>query len=83
MAHIFYFSWVREKIGTPDERLTLPSEVNTVANFIAFLQSKGEPYASVLSNPHLRVAVNQTYARPQDSLSDGDEIALFPPVSGG
>ncbi len=83
MAHIFYFSWVREKIGVPDERLTLPPEVNTVAGFIAFLQSKGEPYASVVSHPHLRVAVNQTYARQQDTLSDGDEIALFPPVSGG
>ena len=83
MARIFYFSWVREKIGTPEETLTLPIEVNDVATFITFLRSKGEPYASVLNDPQLRVAVNQTYARPQDPLSNGDEVAIFPPVSGG
>ena len=83
MAHIFYFSWVREKIGTPEERLSLPATVQTVAGFLDFLRSKGEPYSSVLADPHLRVAVNQTYAQPQDSLTDADEIALFPPVSGG
>lgn len=83
MAHIFYFAWVREKIGTPEETLTLPTTVHNVASFIAFLRDKGEPYASVLADPQLRVAVNQTYARHQDPLTDRDEIAIFPPVSGG
>lgn len=83
MARILYFSWVREKIGTPEETLTLPTEVNSVAQLVSFLRSKGEPYASVLANPQLRVAVNQTYARLQDPLTDKDEIAIFPPVSGG
>lgn len=83
MARIFYFSWVREKVGTPEETVTLPADVNNVAGFMDFLRGKGEPYASVLSHAQLRVAVNQTYARPQDPLTDGDEIAIFPPVSGG
>ncbi len=83
MAHIFYFAWVREKIGTPEERLPVPETVQTVEQFLAFLRDKGEPYASVLADPQLRVAVNQQYAHPQDPVTDGDEIALFPPVSGG
>ena len=83
MARIFYFAWVREKIGTPEEKLTLPAQVNTVADFITFLRDKGEPYVSVLADSQLRIAVNQTYARNQDPVTDGDEIAIFPPVSGG
>lgn len=83
MVHIFYFAWVREKIGTPEERLALPDNVDTVERFLDFMRGKGEPYATVLADPHLRVAINQAYALPQDPLTDGDEVAIFPPVSGG
>ncbi|MEO5349560.1 MAG: molybdopterin converting factor subunit 1 [Magnetococcus sp. YQC-3] len=83
MAHLIYFAWVREKIGLPEERITLPATVNRVDLLLDFLRGRGEPYASVLSNPQLRVAVNQEYAQPQAPLTDGDEIAIFPPVSGG
>lgn len=83
MARIFYFAWVREKIGLPEETLTLPEEISDVAGLLSFLRAKGEPYASVLADPNLRIAINQTYARPQDACTDRDEIAIFPPVSGG
>ncbi|MBF0097320.1 MAG: molybdopterin-guanine dinucleotide biosynthesis protein B [Magnetococcales bacterium] len=83
MARILYFAWVREKIGTPDERLTLPPTIHTVAQLITHLQSQGEPYQSVLADNQLRVAVNQRYAQATDPVSDLDEIAIFPPVSGG
>ncbi|MBF0162519.1 MAG: molybdopterin converting factor subunit 1 [Magnetococcales bacterium] len=83
MAHLVYFSWVREKIGTPEERVSLPATVQNVADLLAFLRGRGEPYASLLADPHLRVAVNQSYAQPESAVTDADEIALFPPVSGG
>ena len=83
MAHMVYFAWVREKLGIPDEQITLPAPVNTVDRLLDFLRSKGEPYATVLADPQLRVAVNQRYAHPQDALTDRDEVAIFPPVSGG
>ncbi|MBF0401403.1 MAG: molybdopterin converting factor subunit 1 [Magnetococcales bacterium] len=83
MAHIFYFAWVREKMGRPEEQLSLPPEINTVARLLTHLRSQGEPYATVLADTHLRVAVNQTYASPEEPVADGDEIAIFPPVSGG
>ncbi|MBF0460137.1 MAG: molybdopterin converting factor subunit 1 [Magnetococcales bacterium] len=83
MTHIFYFAWVREKIGTPEERISLPAQVDTVDRLLHFLRGRGEPYASALADPQLRVAVNQCHAQLQDTLKDGDEVAIFPPVSGG
>ncbi|MEO5339993.1 MAG: molybdopterin converting factor subunit 1 [Magnetococcus sp. MYC-9] len=83
MAHIHYFAWVREKVGVPEERLPLPPTVDRVDRLLDFLRGKGEPYASVLLDPTLRVAVNRCHAQPQDPLTDGDEIAIFPPISGG
>lgn len=83
MAHFFYFAWVREKIGTPKETLSLPESVTNVEQLRLFLQKKGEPYSTVLEDKQLRIAINQTYARSSDPVCDKDEIALFPPVSGG
>ncbi|MBF0438390.1 MAG: molybdopterin converting factor subunit 1 [Magnetococcales bacterium] len=83
MARFLYFSWVREKIGASTEQLPIPTTVTTVSELLEFLRSRGTPYATALANPNLRVAVNQTYARLQDAVTDTDEIAIFPPVSGG
>lgn len=83
MARFLYFSWVREKIGTPAEQLALPPTATTVRDVLDFLRARGNAHADALSNPNLRVAVNQTYARLQDTVTDTDEIAIFPPVSGG
>lgn len=83
MAQFLYFSWVREKIGTHTEQLTLPATVKTVQEVLGFLQAQSAAHAAALANPNLRIAVNQTYARAQDTVTDQDEIAIFPPVSGG
>lgn len=83
MARFFYFSWVRERIGRAEERIELPATANTVAALLEFLRGRGEPYAGALADSRLRVAVNQTHAQPGDTVADGDEIAIFPPVSGG
>ncbi len=83
MARFLYFAWVRERIGCAEERIGLPAEVDTVEKLMAFLRKRGEPYDAVLADNRLRVAVNQTHARAGDVVADGDEIAIFPPVSGG
>ncbi|MBF0368630.1 MAG: molybdopterin converting factor subunit 1 [Magnetococcales bacterium] len=83
MAQFLYFAWVREKIGVGGESLELPESVGTVAQVLTFLRNKGSPYDAALKDEHLRVAVNQTYAQPNDPVTNGDEIAIFPPVSGG
>lgn len=83
MAKILYFAMVRERLGRTSEELSLPPRVTTVATLLDHLRARGEREAAVLGAPFLRVAVNQVYARPTDPVSDGDEIAIFPPVSGG
>ncbi|MBF0263457.1 MAG: molybdopterin converting factor subunit 1 [Magnetococcales bacterium] len=83
MALLRYFSWVREKIGVASESIPLPEEITTVARLRDFLAARGPAHAELFNHPTLRIAVNQRYAQPGDPVADGDEIAIFPPVSGG
>lgn len=83
MARFLYFAWVREKIGTPNETLELPADINSVAAVMDHLKQLGDNYKNALSDANLRVAVNQTYSQPDSPVSNSDEIAIFPPVSGG
>lgn len=81
---LLYFAWVRQILGKTEETLTLPTHVATVADLAAYLATLGPTYAEVFGNPaRLRAAVNQTHARFDASISQNDEIAFFPPVTGG
>ncbi len=81
---ILYFAWVRELIGTGEESLQLPDTVSDVGQLLDFLRAKGEGYEEALANPaRIRVAVNQTYVKDRHPVSNSDEIAIFPPVTGG
>ena len=83
MARFLYFAWVREKIGVGEERVILPGQVRTVAQCLQFLRGLDASHDEALADPSLRVAVNQVYAQLETLISDHDEIAFFPPVSGG
>jgi len=79
-----YFAWLRTRIGRGEERLDPPAEVATVADLLRWLPSQGPGYAAALADPKVvRVAVNQTYVGPDHAIGPGDEVALFPPVTGG
>ena len=81
---LLYFAWVREQIGRDAEEIALPADVQTVAALLDWLRSRGRGYASALQDMSvIRVAVNQEFAAPDHAVADGDEIALFPPVTGG
>lgn len=81
---LLYFAWLRQKIGTESEEVALPDEVGDVAGLIAWLKGRGDNYAEALKDEKvIKVAVNQAYARPSTALKDSDEVALFPPVTGG
>jgi molybdopterin synthase sulfur carrier subunit len=81
---LLYFAWLRERIGTAQEDVTPPAEVATVAALLDWLMQRGPAYALALANPTaIRVAVNQRYSRGDAAVAPGDEIALFPPVTGG
>ena len=79
-----YFAWVRQKIGRSEEALSLPSHVRTVADAMAFLRAKGPAYAEAFREPAaLRAAVNEKHASFDAAIHAGDEIAFFPPMTGG
>lgn len=81
---LVYFASVREQIGVPEETFKKPDTVTTVEELIHHLQSLGNGYAEALAKPDfIRVAVNQTHVQHQHPITDTDEVALFPPVTGG
>jgi len=81
---ILYFAWIREMVGHDEERLTLPSHVTTAGELLGYLTGRGGGYAQAFSDQEkIRVAVNQDHVGLDHILTPGDEIAFFPPVTGG
>ena len=81
---ILYFAWVRQKIGRSEEALALPDDVHTVADLAAFLVKRGGGFADAFSDmKRMRAAVNQEHVGFDAPLRDDDEVAFFPPVTGG
>lgn len=81
---ILYFAWLRAKTGTASEEVSPPPEVNTVGALMEWLAARRPGFAEALAAPGMvRAAVNQDYAQPGDPVQPGDEVAFFPPVTGG
>ena len=84
MVTILYFAWMKERMDRAEEQLALPEGVATIAALAAFLQSRDAHGARAFANATLvRAAVNQDFATPDTAVKDGDEVAFFPPVTGG
>ena len=81
---LLYFAWLRARIGHAEEDLALPSEVRDVAGLLEWLRRRGPGYAEALRDDRVvRVAVNHEYVGRDHPIGDGDEVGLFPPVTGG
>jgi molybdopterin synthase sulfur carrier subunit len=81
---VLYFAWVRSKIGLAEESISLPPGVENVGQFLQWLKGRGPRFADALKDTKfIRVAVNQEFAAADVRLKDNDEVALFPPVTGG
>jgi molybdopterin synthase sulfur carrier subunit len=83
-VHILYFAWIRERVGVAEETVVLPHEVRTVGDLISWLRGRGDGYARAFAEmTPVRCAVNQTFADFSAVVTPGDEVAFFPPVTGG
>ena len=81
---LLYFAWLRARIGQAEEELALPQEVRDVAGLLLWLRGRGGGYAEALRDLSvIRVAVNQDYVGQDHPIREGDEVALFPPMTGG
>jgi molybdopterin synthase sulfur carrier subunit len=81
---VLFFAGLREQLGTSGEEIELPADVTTVAALRSFLVGKGNSWKEVLSEKKLiRMAVNQDMVDAGARIKAGDEIAFFPPVTGG
>ena len=81
---VLYFAWLRSRIGLSEEDVSPPAEVRDVAGLIDWLAARSPAHARALAQrSQVKAAVNQVYARPGDPVTAGDEVALFPPVTGG
>ena len=81
---VLYFASLREKLGKDAEEIELPAGVATVAGLRSHLQRLGSSYENAFSKKALlRAAVNQDMVKEEAAIKSGDEVAFFPPVTGG
>ena len=81
---LLYFGWVRTKIGSGRETLDPPAEITDVRSLVEWLKQRGDGYQEALQDLEtIRVAVNQEMVVLDALVSPSDEIALFPPMTGG
>ena len=81
MINIVFFASLRETLGTGT--VQWPAGAGDIRTLSAQLQAQGEPWQSALARADLLCARNQQLCTLSESISDGDEIAFFPPVTGG
>lgn len=81
---LVYLARLRESFGMSGERASLPADLATVADLRVWLCLRGGKWASELAPERaVRFAVNHDLAPPDTRIACGDEVALFPPVTGG
>ncbi len=81
---IKYFSWIKEHVGKSEEQVSLPSHITDVIQLINYLNEIDEKYNIIFEKRELiKIAVNKKYSSFYTNISDNDEIAFFPPVTGG
>tara|TARA_R110001599_G_scaffold64023_3_gene178548 strand:- start:120156 stop:120413 length:258 start_codon:yes stop_codon:yes gene_type:complete len=79
-----FFASVREALGVTQESVVVPDDVKTVGDVRAWLQTRGDKWSEVLGEGRaLRMAYNQEMTEASTAITDGCEVAFFPPVTGG
>jgi len=81
---LLYFAWLRARVGCAEEEVALPPQVHDVAGLLDWLRGRGGGHAEALRDLRVvRVAINHDYVGLGHPIREGDEVAIFPPVTGG
>ena len=81
---IKYFSWIKEHVGKSEEQIELPDHINNVNELINYLNELDKKYSLILEKKKLiKIAINKKYSSFDTNICNNDEIAFFPPVTGG
>ncbi len=84
MIKVLYFASLRDRIGTTSEDLELPATTVTIKDILHILRSRKGVWAETFDAGTLVLAaINQEMAGPDQPIKNGDEVAFFPPVTGG
>lgn len=79
-----FFASVREKLGVSEELADVPDQLHTVGDVRRHLMLRGGVWTETLDEARaIRMAVNQVMGKADAAVQDGDEVAFFPPVTGG
>ncbi len=79
---VLYFASLAQTLGTDEETLTLPEDITTLGQLQQHLAARGGVWQAV-NGELIRMASNQALAKANEAVQDGDEVAFFPPVTGG
>jgi molybdopterin converting factor subunit 1 len=81
---LLYFAWLRDRIGMAEETVKPPASVTTVGQLTTWLAQQSDGHRLAFDDPAgVHCAVNQEYARDDEPVGPDDEVAFFPPVTGG
>jgi molybdopterin synthase sulfur carrier subunit len=81
---LLYFAWVRERVGKAEELVEPPAEIKTVGELVNWLAGRGDEYAHAFENRKvIRAAIDRAHVRLDARIAGAQEIAFFPPMTGG
>jgi molybdopterin synthase sulfur carrier subunit len=83
MLTILYFARLHDQLGQDKETLELPANISNVGQLRDLLCERGEQWQQALTAKGIFIAVNQEVVNEDMPLSGDEEVAFFPPVTGG